>query len=67
VQSLLLAETAVLVQLESVGVVLLVLHGVVVALLALTASEGNSDSHLSNPSFPGEHVHIGVYRVSDKI
>ena len=43
------AETAVLVHLETVGCVLLVLDGVVVALLALIASQGNSYSHLSAP------------------
>ena len=39
------AEAAVLVHLKSVRVVLLVLHGVVVALLALGAGQGNFDSH----------------------
>ena len=45
-QSVLVAETAVLVHLKSVGVVLFVLHGVVVALLTLGASQGNFDSHV---------------------
>ena len=44
--SVLAAEAAVLVHLKSVGVVLLVLHGVVVALLALGAGQGNFDSHV---------------------
>ena len=44
--SVLAAEAAVLVHLKSVGVVLLVLHGVVVALLTLGASQGNFDSHV---------------------
>ena len=43
--SVLAAEAAVLVHLKSVRVVLLVLHGVVVALLALGAGQGNFDSH----------------------
>ena len=38
-------ETAVLVHLQSVGVVLLVFHLVVVALLAFRASQGDLDSH----------------------
>ena len=45
VQGMLAAEAAVLVHFQSVGVVLLVLHGVVVALLALGAGQGNFDSH----------------------
>ena len=39
------AEAAVLVHFQSVRIVLLVLHGVVVALLALGAGQGNFDSH----------------------
>ena len=46
VHGVLAAEAAVLVHLKSVGVVLLVLHGVVVALLTLGASQGNFDSHV---------------------
>ena len=45
VQGVLAAEAAVLVHFKSVGIVLLVLHGVVVALLALGAGQGNFDSH----------------------
>ena len=40
------AEAAVLVHFQSVRIVLLVLHGVVVALLTLGASQGNFDSHV---------------------
>ena len=43
--SVLAAEAAVLVHLKSVGVVLLVLHGVVVALLAFGASQSDLYSH----------------------
>ena len=43
--SVLAAEAAVLVHFQSVRIVLLVLHGVVVALLALRAGEGDLDSH----------------------
>ena len=43
------AETAILVHLQAVRVVLLVLHGVVVALLALGASQSDLYSHFSAP------------------
>ena len=46
VQGLLLAESAILLQFDTVGVVLLVLHGVVVSLLALVASERDLNSHV---------------------
>ena len=39
------AESAVLLHLETVGVVLLVLHGVVVSLLALRASHSDFNAH----------------------
>ena len=45
VHGVLAAEAAVLVHFQSVRIVLLVLHGVVVALLALGAGQGNFDSH----------------------
>ena len=41
-----LAELAILLDLDSVGIVLFVLHGVVVALLTFAACEGNLDSHI---------------------
>ena len=44
--SVLAAEATVLVHFQSVRIVLLVLHGVVVALLTLGASQGNFDSHV---------------------
>ena len=44
-QSMLTAESAVLVHFKSVGIVLLVLHGVVVALFALSACQNNFYSH----------------------
>ena len=43
------AEPAILLHFQSVGVVLLVLHRVVVSLLALVASERDLDSHCSAP------------------
>ena len=46
VQGLLLAESAILLHFETVRVVLLVLHGVVVSLLALIASERDLNSHV---------------------
>ena len=46
VQGLLLAESAILLQFDTVGVVLLVLHGVVVSLLAFVASERDFNSHV---------------------
>ena len=45
VSSVLSAESAVLLHLETVGVVLLVLHGVVVSLLALGASQSDFNAH----------------------
>jgi len=44
-QSMLAAETAVLVHLKTIGIVLLVLLGLVVSLLALTACHCDLDSH----------------------
>jgi hypothetical protein len=48
-QGVLLAERAILAELELVGRVLLVLEGIVVSLLALIASERDLDSHFSAP------------------
>src|SRR5699024_8093314 len=45
VNGVLSAESAVLLHLETVGVVLLVLHGVVVSLLALRASQSDFNAH----------------------
>ena len=45
VQGVLTAEPAILVHFQPVGIVLLVFHSVVVALLAFRAGEGNFDSH----------------------
>ena len=50
---MLLAETAILLHLETVGIVLLVLLLVVVALLAFGASQGDFDSHCSAPPLNG--------------
>ena len=47
----LLAEGAVLCELHSVRIVLLVLDGVVVALFALLASQCHFHSHLRSPPF----------------
>ena len=41
---MLLAETAILAHLKTVGIVLLVLHGIVIALLALGACQRNLDT-----------------------
>jgi hypothetical protein len=49
VNGVLLAESAVLVHLKSVRVVLFVLHCVVVTLFALCAGQGNFYSHFSAP------------------
>ena len=49
VDSVLLAESAVLLHLETVRVVLLVLHRVVVSLLALGTSQSDFHAHLSAP------------------
>jgi hypothetical protein len=45
VNGVLLAESAILLHLETVGVILLVLHGVVVSLLALRASQSDFYAH----------------------
>jgi hypothetical protein len=45
------AESAVFVHFESVGCVLLVLHGVVVALFALRTSKGDLHSHFGTSVF----------------
>ena len=45
----LLAEAAVLLHLETIGVVLLVLRGVVVALLALGSGQSDFNGHLLTP------------------
>ena len=49
VKGMLLAETAILLHLETIGVVLLVLRGVVVALLALGAGQSDFNGHLLTP------------------
>ena len=49
VKGMLLAETAILLHLKTIGRILLVLLLVVVALLALSASQGDLDSHCSAP------------------
>ena len=46
---MLLAETAVLAHFDTVRIVALILHRVVIALLALRAGESDFDSHLSAP------------------
>ena len=49
VKGMLLAETAILLHLKTIGVVLLVLRGVVVALLALGAGQSDFNGHLLTP------------------
>ena len=49
VNRVLLAESAILLHLETVGIVLLVFHGVVVSLLAFVASECDLYAHFSAP------------------
>ena len=44
-QGMLAAETAILVQFETVGIVFLVLFRLVISLLALTARQGDLNSH----------------------
>ena len=48
---MLAAESAVLLHLKSVGIILLVLDGVVVALLAFCAGHGDFDSHFGTSVF----------------
>ena len=44
-QGVLAAEAAILVEFQTIGIVLLVLKGVVVSLLAFDAGEGDFDAH----------------------
>jgi hypothetical protein len=46
VSGVLSAESAVLLHFETVGVILLVLHGIVVSLLALGASQSDFNAHI---------------------
>ena len=48
-QSVLFAEFAVLLDFDTVRIVLLILRGLVVALFALGAGQGDLDSHCSAP------------------
>ncbi len=57
-KSVLFAEAAVLVELESVGVVLLVLLRVVVSLLALGANESHLDSCFISHFFGTSHYKL---------
>jgi len=45
------AESAILIHFQPVRIVLFVLHGVIVSLLALGASQGNLNSQLSAPPY----------------
>jgi hypothetical protein len=45
VNGVLLAESAILLHFETIGIILLVLHGVVVSLLALGASQSDFNAH----------------------
>ena len=47
---MLVAEAAILVQFKTIRIVLLVRHGIVVALLALGASESDLNSHVVGTS-----------------
>ena len=61
---MLLAESAILLHLKAIGVILLVLHGVVVSLLAFVASERDLHSHcrhlLNFASLLGTAVRINL-------
>jgi hypothetical protein len=48
----LFAETAVFAHFKTIRIVLLVLHGVIIALLALAAGNGDSGSHRCTPDLP---------------
>jgi hypothetical protein len=50
-ERVLLAEGAILVQFNLVRGILLVLHGIVVSLLALVASQGHFYAHLTAPPY----------------
>ena len=50
-QRMLLAETAILVHLKTIGIILLVFHRVVVSLLALCAGERYSNAHIAAPPY----------------
>jgi len=61
------AKPAILVHLKSAGVVLFVLHRVVVALLALTASHGDFYSHSLPPNIGFEFASLGRKISAQKI
>ena len=61
-QRMLLAETAILVHLKTIGIILLVLHRVVVSLLALRAGERYSNAHLAAPPY-----FLGLPRRADSL
>ena len=58
-QGVLLAEPAILAHLDSIGVVLLVLHGVVVSLLALIASQSHFNAHFGTSLKIASLYHCG--------
>lgn len=61
VNAMAVAESAILLQLEAIRVVLLVLLGRVVALLAIRASHGNCDAHQGTSSL---HPQIPEYSIT---
>ena len=67
-EGMLAAEAAVLVELETIGIVLLVLEGVVVPLLALGAGQCDLDAHVSNsPLIVGSAAHAPCGRGTSQL
>jgi hypothetical protein len=64
VNGVLSAKSAVLLHFETVGVILLVLHGVVVSLLALGASQCNFNAHIGTSLNFASLYHSGYQKFS---
>lgn len=58
--SMLAAEAAVLAYFKSVGIILLVFHRVIVALLAFAARECDFYSHITCPFLSSRHLSCGA-------
>ena len=63
VDSVLLAESAILLHFETIGVILLVFHGVVVSLLALGASQSDFNAHKRHLLKFASLYHFGYVKI----
>jgi hypothetical protein len=67
VSGVLSAESAVLLHFETVGVILLVLHGIVVSLLALGASQSDFNAHNGTSLKIASLYHPGYEKFSKRL